>query len=312
LKLFLGVVSGFFPWVNEELIDQCMRMSKTGILFSYWQFRRAIQKIMSQGLHDYFSFDGPIMIDSGAYSAYHSGGKISLEKYLNFLKTVGVSKNDVIVNLDIIGNRKRSFNNWSVMVQKIDQPVLPVVHFPMINISDYSVPNIGLGGMVSSLKINKMGSVFDVAAWVAKFRSLSGQNFHGFGLGSPFHQVAFKEFFQSIDWIGWRRNAAIGDCYTPEGSRSIPKVRRSKQTRKWLTLEQFDAYKPPFLQEITMLQRPGNQGWINRALWNVWMFLTAQNYKTTVEQSSYVKSIKKRILNTISHRQLRSLNYYFN
>ena len=107
MKLFLGVVNGFFPWIHEEQINQYMHKNNSGILFSYWQFRRSIQKIISLGLHDYFSFDGPIIIDSGAYSALNLGREISLEKYVKFLRTVGVSNNDLIVNLDVIGNRKK-------------------------------------------------------------------------------------------------------------------------------------------------------------------------------------------------------------
>ena len=312
LKLYLGIVQGFYPWINEDQIRQCMHKRESGILFSYWQFRKFIQRINAIGLHDYFSFDGPIMIDSGAYSAHQSGIAISLEKYIDFLKNVGVNDNDLIVNLDVIGNPYKSFSNWSTLMQSIDHPILPVVHFPKINIVDYSVSNIGLGGMVSSLKINEKGSVFDVAAWLAKFRSITDQKFHGFGLGSPFHQLAFKNYLESIDWIGWRRNAAIGDCYTPEGSRSVPRVRKSSRTRKWLTKELFDKYQPPFLENFAQLQQPGSRGWINRAQWNVWIFLTAQNYRLKIEQVSYVKSIKKRMKKIISQDQIRSLNYYFN
>jgi hypothetical protein len=312
LRLYLGVVNGFLPWVYEERIHQYMRKKEFGILFSFWQFRKSIHKIKSVGLHDYFSFDGPIMIDSGAYSAHHSGQPISIEDYLNFLKNIEVNDCDSIVNLDIIGHRRKSYKNWLTLIHRIRHPILPVVHFPNINLSDYSVPNIGLGGMVSSLKINEKGSVYDVAAWVAKFRSLSKQKFHGFGLGSPFHQMAFKKHLESIDWIGWRRNAAIGDCYTPEGSRSVPKVRLSNKSRRWLTLEVFDSYKPPFIDELPSLQLPGNQGWINRALWNVWMFLTAQNFTLTSKKSSYVRSIEKRMENLISHGHLRGFDYYFN
>ncbi|PWI48215.1 hypothetical protein CEE45_07860 [Candidatus Heimdallarchaeota archaeon B3_Heim] len=312
MKLYLGIVQGFFPWLYENEIKRCMHKKKSGILFSYWQFRKCIQRIKAIGLHDYFSFDGPIMIDSGAYSAHHSGIAISLENYTDFLKNIGVYDSDIIVNLDVIGNQYRSFSNWSTLMQSIDHPILPVVHFPKINTIDYSVSNIGLGGMVSSLKINEKGSVFDVAAWLAKFRSITDQKFHGFGLGSPFHQLAFKNNLESIDWIGWRRNAAIGDCYTPEGSRSVPSARKSSRTRKWFTVELFDKYKPAFLENFAQLQQPGSRGWINRALWNVWIFLTAQNYCLKIEQVSYVRSIKKRMKKIVSQDHIRSLNYYFN
>ncbi len=312
MKLYLGIVNGFFPWMYEDLINQFMLKRKYGILFSFWQFKKWSKKIKDQGLHDYFSYDGPIMIDSGAYSAHQTGIDIPLNKYITFLKDVGVNDGDTIINLDVIGKRKKSWQNWSTLDKKIDHPVLPVVHFPNINLTDYSGPYIGLGGMVPSLKINEKGSVYDVAAWIAKFRSLTTQNFHGFGLGSPFHQVIFKDYLQTIDWIGWRKNAAIGDCYTPEGSRSIPRVRRSTQTRKWLTPKIFETYKPPFLHCFRSLQIPGAEGWTNRALWNVWMFLTAQNHDFILKQSSYVKTIRNRMNQTLSQADSRTLDYYFN
>ena len=149
--------------------------------------------------------------------------------------------------------------------------------------------------MVSALKINEKGSVFDVAAWIAKLRTQGNQKFHGFGLGSPFHQIAFKDYLSSLDWMGWRRNAAIGDCYTPEGSRSILGVRKSKKARKYLSSELFSAYHPPFIDDIQLLQLPGKVGWENRALWNVWIFLSTEKYNHIISLSSYVNSIKKRM-----------------
>ncbi len=312
MKLFLGVIQGFFPWVYENQINQFMRKHRYGILFSYWQFRKSIQKIKSLGLHEFFSYDGPIMIDSGAFSAYQSGAIIPLKDYIDFLTQVEVNDDDFIVNLDIIGERKKSTSNWSKLEQKVTHPILPVVHFPSLNLSDYSGLNLGMGGMVSSLKINEKGSVHDVAAWISKFRSLTNKSLHGFGLGSPSHQVAFNDMLESIDWIGWRKNAAIGDCYTPEGSRSVPNVRYSQKTRKWLTLELFEKYRPPFISCYSSLQLPGTVGWKYRAVWNVWMFLTAHKHILTIEKSPYVTAIRKRIRNFTTKNQLRNLSYYFN
>ena len=110
MKLYLGVVNGFFPWVYEDRICQFMHKEGSGILFSYWQFRNSVRKIKSMGMHDYFSFDGPIMIDSGAYSAYHSGQHISVDDYSRFLRDTEVNDHDSIVNLDVIGQRKKSLS----------------------------------------------------------------------------------------------------------------------------------------------------------------------------------------------------------
>ena len=295
MKLYLGVVPGFFPWVKEPMIKERLLRKKFGIIFSFWQFRRFLPKIIERGIHDYFSYEGSIMIDSGAYSAYNSDSKIELKKYISFLRDISLENNDIIVNLDVIGREKESKRNWRFLTSKLESKILPVIHFPSLRLDYRNSSNIGLGGMVSALKINQKGSVFDVASWVSKLRIQTNQTFHGFGLGSPLHQISFAEYISSIDWMGWRRNAAIGDCYTPEGSRSIPKVRKSKKARKFLSVELFRAYKPPFIDDIKLLQLPGKKGWENRALWNVWIFLHTENYKEILSRSSYVKSIKKRM-----------------
>jgi len=295
LKLYLGVVPGFFPWVQEPMIKKQLMKQNHGIIFSFWQFRRFIPDIIRRGIHDFFSYDGPIMIDSGAYSAHNSDVKIELKEYISFLTNISLENSDIIVNLDVIGKRTESKRNWVILTRELEHKVLPVLHFPSLE-SDYQhLAYIGLGGMVSALKINERGSVFDVASWIAKLRTQRNQRFHGFGLGSPFHQIAFKDYISSLDWMGWRRNAAIGDCYTPEGSRSISGVRRSKKTRKFLSNELFSAYHPPFIDDIQLLKLPGKFGWENRALWNVWIFLNTKKYDCLLSRSSYVNSIKKRM-----------------
>jgi hypothetical protein len=295
LKLYLGVIPGFFPWLQQPLIKKQMKKNNNGIIFSFWQFRKFIPEIVKRGIHDFFSYDGSIMIDSGAYSAHNLDIKIDLMEYISFLTRISIENYDTIVNLDVIGCRKESKGNWKNLTNTLECEVLPVVHFPSLR-SDYQHSKyIGLGGMVSALKINEKGSVYDVASWIAKLRIQTDQKFHGFGLGSPFHQIAFENYLSSLDWMGWRRNAAMGDCYTPEGSRSIPGVRKSKRARKYLSSELFSSYHPPFIDEIQLLQLPGKSGWENRALWNVWIFLTTEKYSSILSHSNYVNSIKKRI-----------------
>ena len=295
LKLYLGVVPGFFPWMKEPMINKKLLKEKFGIIFSFWQFRKFIPKIIDKGIHDFFSFEGPIMIDSGAYSAYNLDAKIELKKYISFLRNISFENSDIIVNLDVIGRKEESKKNWEVISSKLGRTVLPVVHFPSLEFEYSKSSHIGLGGMVPALKINEKGSVYDVAKWISKLNTRTEQSFHGFGLGSPLHQIAFGEILSSLDWMGWRRNAAIGDCYTPEGSRSIQKVRKSNKKRKFLSHKSFAAYKPPFIDDMKLLQIPGKEGWENRALWNVWIFLNTEKYRGLLSRSSYVKAIKKRI-----------------
>ena len=112
MRLYLGVIPGFFPWVQEPMIKRQLMNQKNGIIFSYWQFRKLIPDIIKKGIHDFFSFDGPIMIDSGAYSAHNSDAKIKLKEYISFLTEISLGNSDIIINLDVIGKRKESKRNW--------------------------------------------------------------------------------------------------------------------------------------------------------------------------------------------------------
>jgi hypothetical protein len=297
MHLFLGVVPGIFPWLEEPKIKEKMQADQVGVTFSYWAFRNKKSHIISKGVHDHFSFDGPIMIDSGAYSALNSGIKICIEEYSAFLIELknSIQEKDIIVSLDVIGDVKKSFLNWKYLEEKIDYPILPVIHYPEKEIKYLSENYIGLGGMVPSFKINQAGSVYDVASWMAHFIDFKKKKLHGFGIGSPFHQIAFNALY-SVDWIGWRRNAAVCSCYTPEGSTYINEARKEKKMGKSLTPSMFEQYAPPYIESYEQLCEPGTKGWFYRALWNVWWFLVANEHKEKLANSRYVKTLSTRFL----------------
>jgi hypothetical protein len=296
LKLYLGVVPGLFPWQDQPEIGKAMRDNQVGIIFSYWAFKKHIKELTSKGFHDFFSHDGPIMIDSGAYSTFNSGASVSVQDYHEFLKGLDIRTEDVVVNLDVIGDLNRSEENWCLLSSKFDHPILPVIHWPEKKIPYQLGHMIGLGGMVPAFKINQPGSVHAVASWIVEIKESTKANsiqHHGFGIGSPFHQVAFEQYLTSVDWIGWRRNAAVCSCYTPEGSTFVHEARKKKKKGKALTATLFEKYAPPFLESIEELSKPGTEGWTNRALWNVWWFLEAKNYSDNIRKAKYVQSIQK-------------------
>jgi hypothetical protein len=311
LRLYLGVVPGIFPWLKEDTIHKNMRRKGVGIIFSYWSFRKKITDIISKGLHDYFSFDGPIMVDSGAYSAFNSGVNIDIANYLSFISEIDMKHNDTIVNLDIIHNPSKSKQNWLHLTNKLNINILPVIHLPEKGNAYSSEDYIGLGGMVPAFKINQPGSVKDVVAWIVSLHQTFYKRYHGFGIGSPFHQIAFLDYFYSVDWIGWRRNAAVCSCYTPEGSIYIHEARKKKKKGKRLTRELFNLYAPPFIDSYEILYKEGTKGWINRALWNVWWFLVAYDYKAQIETSKYVSSLRRRIMQLQHEYRRLSLDQFF-
>ncbi|MFX0016685.1 MAG: hypothetical protein ACFFB2_18625 [Promethearchaeota archaeon] len=296
MQLYLGVVPGIFPWLKEYSISKKMKEKQVGIIFSYWSFRKKEKEIISKGLHDYFSFEGSIIVDSGAYSAFNSGIKIQLQEYSSFLSNLGVQDDDIIVNLDVIGNPTKSSQNWLQLINKFNINILPVIHLPEKRNLYPSVDYIGLGGMVPAFKINQKGSVMDVISWLMYLMSrFPEKRYHGFGIGSPYHQIIFQDFLHSLDWIGWRRNAAFCSCYTPEGSVYIHEARRKKKRAKGLNSELFELYSPPFIESYEILHKPGSEGWIWRTLWNVWWFLVANDYENQIENSNYVRSLRKKI-----------------
>jgi hypothetical protein len=251
------------------------------------------------------------MIDSGAYSAFNSGLDIQIDDYLSFLHEIELNANDTIVNLDVIGNTRKSRQNWMYLTNKLDKTVLPVIHLPEKESDYFSVEFIGLGGMVPAFKINQTGSVQNVAEWLVSLHRAKNRKYHGFGVGSPFHQIAFLDFLYSVDWVGWRRNAAVCSCYTPEGSIYIHEARKKMKKGKKFTQELFDLYAPPFIDSYEMLHRKGTEGWINRALWNVWWFLVAIDYKSQIESSKYVSSLRRRIVWLQNEYRIMPLDQFF-
>lgn len=298
MQLYLGLVPGLMPYNVPEIAEK-MKEINAGIIFSYYTYRNQLDKIIENGMHDHFNFDGPIMIDSGAYSAMNSGIKIGLIEYYHFLSRLKLYPDTTIVNLDMIGDPTVSLDNWrtlDMMMREAQRKlVMPVIHYPKDTFSQfYGVcPNIGLGGAVPAFKINEKGSVYDVAEWINNLvtkKQWGGTKFHGFGIGSPYHQIVFEDVLHSVDWMGWRRNASVCCVYTPEGSRYILAARKTPPRGKALSEEEFEKYKPPFIDKYNELEI-----WENRALWNVWQFLTAQEYKEQMSKSVYVKAVKKRL-----------------
>ncbi|MFX0171522.1 MAG: hypothetical protein ACFE9L_06360 [Candidatus Hodarchaeota archaeon] len=303
MHLYLGVVPGIFPWLKESVIHKEMVKRKAGIVFSYWFFRKYHNEIVSKGIHGFFSYDGPIMLDSGAYSAFNSGVKIHIKDYYAFLSKIDIENGDIVINLDIVGNAEKSKENWTYLNKKFDFQILPVIHFPEI-IEFYSDEiYVGLGGMVPAFKINQSGSIYDVTLWVIGQNLKVKRKYHGFGVGSPYHQILFQDLLYSVDWLGWRRNAAVCACYTPEGSAYIHEARKKRKKGRSLSPDLFERYAPPFIDNYEMLYRPGTEGWNYRALWNVWWFLFAEDYKVQMESSKYINSIKKKIRQRLLNSQ---------
>ncbi len=309
-KLFLAVVPGLYPWQEIDEIRKLMERQNVGVLFSYYHFtksKRMMNTILKHGFHEFFDFEGPIWMDSGAYSAWNSGKQISLQAYLQFITKISSSleSRDAVIVLDAIGQPRITMDNLRQMQDELEDMItlIPVVHHPLLDlpreIIDHSM--IALGGMVRSFQINQRGSPHAVARWlgalIARNEILQQKHLHGLGLGSPLLQVALQPPISSLDWLGWRRNAAICEVYTPVGSKIVMEAILSRKilSNRPLTDEMFVQHAPPFISKKEELFLPGKKGFINRALWNAWWFLKAREYEHVLKHSRYVQAIKKNL-----------------
>jgi len=284
-------------------IDIQMNKIGAGYLFSYWTFYKRRHEIVSKGLADFFDFDGDFMIDSGAFSAFNSDAFVGVYEYMKFIKELQPESNVTVVNLDVIGDPEESKQNYDYLVKKTGAKILPVVHYPSTFPNDLITNNysnngyVGLGGMVRALRIltknqKDHGSPQQVARYLQKLKI--NRKYHGFGVGSPFHQLAFNRVLYSVDWVGYRKNAATCGVYTPVGTRVIPEARK-REEKKYapLSKEEFEKYRPPFIDCYEKLHLKGTEGWKWRALWSVWTFLCVDEYKEVMERNKYLINLKK-------------------
>ncbi len=311
-RLFLAVVPRLYPWKKIEEIRELMKQRRVGLLFSYYHFsksRKMKKQLLEEGVHHFFDFDGPIWMDSGAYSAWNSGKPLSLREHVEFIRKLehGWESRDAVFVLDVIGDSKKTLHHHERMMKELDglaPLIVPVVHFPMreIPLQYMASKVIALGGMVRSFQINRGGSPYTVARWIGTLfqenSSLKEVHVHGLGLGSPLLQVALQPPLSSCDWLGWRRNAAICEVYTPEGSKIVMNALKSRNVlvKRPLTSELFEKYRPPFINDRLDLELPGSFGFVNRALWNVWWFIKAGDHVKQLERSRYVQIIRRNVI----------------
>lgn len=92
-----------------------------GVLTSFWYFRR----------YDYARLpaDVPLIIDSGAFSAFTSGGTVDLLEFGEYLDRVTAQRPiDFAFNLDVLGDEEQSLRNWHSL-REMGHLTTPVIHF---------------------------------------------------------------------------------------------------------------------------------------------------------------------------------------
>lgn len=155
----------------------------TGFLASYWYYKR----------RDFTHVPGPLILDSGAFSAFTQDSAVDLEELAVFYNRVASEVSPGVlqwaVSLDVMGEHAQSVENWHrlrALVPGVE--IVPVVHFTSPvpfeeQVAPYlsaGAPRICFGGMV--------GAIDAVNRWAAHglrhLRDTSPETLtHGLGVG---------------------------------------------------------------------------------------------------------------------------------
>lgn len=94
-------------------------VSRLGVLASFWYYSTFDMTSISK--------DCPLILDSGAFSAYSSGGAVSLVDYARWVE--GMSRPyDFAFTLDVLGDPVQSLANWRSL-RDLGVDTVPVLHY---------------------------------------------------------------------------------------------------------------------------------------------------------------------------------------
>lgn len=156
-------------------------------------------------------------MDSGGYSAHSKNVEIKIDDYISYIKE-NINIIDFYANLDAIGNAAQSWKNQKYMEKQGLNPI-PIFHcgedFKWLKrYIDKGYQYIGLGGMVSGLKISV--PVFLEMCWNRYLTDKEGFpiiKVHGFGM-TVFKYIV-KYPWYSVDSTSWLLAAGMGDIIVP-------------------------------------------------------------------------------------------------
>jgi len=165
----------YFPAVIDK---QTIRSAKINnpktFLASYHYFKNeshVIKANIDEGVD--------VFIDSGAFSAKHSGAEIDIDKYCDFIKESGAS---VYAALDDIDSAKNSYNNLIYMHKQGLKPV-PVFHmgetvYDLERLLEFNY--IALGGLMGHNVANHLD-----LTWRIILNKMPTMKVHGFAVTGP-------------------------------------------------------------------------------------------------------------------------------
>jgi hypothetical protein len=183
--------------ILERVGDECPM--SVGLLASFWYYRKFDLGAITRAC--------PLILDSGAFTAYTQGGSVDIIEYADWLDAAQ-RPYDFAFTLDVLGDERQSFRNWERLRDR-GTPTVPVIHFgqgPAVlqRYIDAGAERVALGGLAGG------GPTPQAKAWTAvMFRALRDQPqiaTHGLGihLSSPMARFPWTTTDSSTFGFAWR------------------------------------------------------------------------------------------------------------
>lgn len=169
------------------------------------------------------------VLDSGAYSAKHSGIEISIEQYIDFCHEMNASKRppSAIFALDVIGDWRGTMTNTELMWKR-GVEAIPCYHAgepsDVLGVMARDYPRIAIGGSAGVLYGKDRNRYFD-----AVFAKVWPKRIHGFGITTQDILSAYP--FHSVDASSWELGVLRYGTWKAHRGLKTPWLRRDHNLR---------------------------------------------------------------------------------
>jgi len=243
---------------------------ETGGIFEGTDFPNGIATLesyaYSKKVNNHMPYIKNIFFDSGAFSAFSRGLKISLQEYIDFIHK-NKDKITVYASLDVIGNEYESWKNYKEMRKQGLNP-LPAFHKgehlkwieKYLKYTDY----IGLGGIAKSPRKKKklfLDKVF------TQYPNVSKVKFHGYGITDKTLMQRYPWY--TVDSTSATLSSGMGSIITPWGSKAMTN-RHGKGVKFSENVEtKIREYCSKYNLNFENLSDDGNPGYAERIKFSV-------------------------------------------
>jgi len=163
----------------------------------------------------------PIMLDSGAYSAWRAGKEVDFKEYMRYLHYLIDKYPDAdfeYVNLDVIGDGEKSYKNWMTMRDNGLNP-MPVWHLTSshswlvkyLKLTD-RVALSWFGQMPYRRRILSLDYLW--TKYLTNDKNMATARVHGMGVAD--FRILQRYPWDTVDSTSWLLTAAMGDVFVPK------------------------------------------------------------------------------------------------